>query len=122
MPVTSLVLPGNIDLYSRPRVKNADGSISTVRSMSFNDDSGKEVLIPTVVGNQVVSSQEAINHYYKTGEHLGIFNSPAEATTYAQQLHNDYAAGKYDRARMISPAGAERQNPAITGLMQASKK
>ena len=38
---------GNIDLTSRPSFRNADGSISTVGSASYNID-GKEVLLPTV--------------------------------------------------------------------------
>jgi len=79
---------GNIDLNNRPIVKNEDGSISTVRSMSFYDDKEhKEILIPTVIGNRVVSDQEAIDHYYETGEHLGKFDSPEEADKYAEELH-----------------------------------
>ena len=79
---------GNIDLNNRPIVKNEDGSISTVRSMSFYDDNEKkEILIPTVVGNRVVSDQEAIDHYYETGEHLGKFDTPEEADKYAEELH-----------------------------------
>lgn len=38
---------GNIDLYNRPQYRNADGSISTVDSTSFNIQ-GKEVLLPSV--------------------------------------------------------------------------
>lgn len=79
---------GNINLKNRPVVKNADGSISTVRSMSFNED-GKEVLVPTVVGGRVVSDREAIDHYRKTGEHLGKFKTPEAATAYAESLHRD---------------------------------
>jgi hypothetical protein len=45
--VRGLVERGNVgDLTDRPRVKNADGSVSTIRSMSFNDGK-REVLIPT---------------------------------------------------------------------------
>lgn len=94
---TGMVLPGNIDLYNRPRVKNSDGSVSTVRSMSFNHN-GLEVLVPTVhPSGYIMSDDEAIQHYLKTGQHLGIFSSPQHATNYAIQLHNDYAAGKYDK-------------------------
>ena len=84
--VPGLLEKGNIDLNKRPVVKNKDGSISTVRSMSFEED-GKEVLIPTVVGNKVVSDKEAIAYYRKTGEHLGKFDSPKAADAYAKTLH-----------------------------------
>lgn len=79
---------GNIDLNNRPVVKNSDGSISTVRSMSFYDDNErKEILVPTVVNGKIVSDDEAINHYYNTGEYLGKFDTVDEANTYAERLH-----------------------------------
>lgn len=86
-----LLVPGNIDLNNRPRVKNPDGSISTVRSIGVNVD-GKEVLIPTVVGDRVVSNADAVKEYKRTGQHLGIFDTPAHSDAYAQQLHEDQAA------------------------------
>ncbi len=83
---------GNIDLNTRPIVKNQDNSISTVRSMSFNED-GKEVLIPTVAadGSRILSEQEAIQQYHNTHQYLGIFDTPELATAYAQQLHQQQA-------------------------------
>lgn len=84
--------PGNIDLTNRPQVHNPDGSTSTVLSMSFNED-GKEILVPRISDDgRVLSNQEAIDQYHRTGKHLGIFGSPEEATTYAQQLHQDQAS------------------------------
>ena len=80
---------GNIDLYARPQVKNPDGSISTVRSMSFNDGS-KEVVIPTVSDDgRIMTDNEAIDNYYKTGKYLGKFNTVDEATKYAEKLQNE---------------------------------
>lgn len=78
---------GNIDLKKRPVVDNPDGSISTVRSMSFNLD-GKEVLLPTVSEDgRILTPDEAVAQYRRTGKHLGVFASPEEATSYAQRLH-----------------------------------
>jgi hypothetical protein len=86
--IAGLLELGNIDLYTRPRVQNDDGSYSTVRSMSFGDENGREILIPTVSDDDyIMSDNDAINRYYQTGKHLGIFNSPDAATAYAERLH-----------------------------------
>lgn len=82
---------GNIDPYSRKVEHRPDGSIATVESFGVNMD-GKEVLLPRVIDGKTVSVDAAIEHYKKTGQHLGKFDSPAHATAYAQKFHENQAA------------------------------
>lgn len=99
---------GNIDLAKRPVVNNPDGTISTVRSMSFGED-GVEVLIPTVSPDgKILSDQEAIDLYRQTGQHLGKFATPEDATAYAENLHNAQADfyGKRDASAVMRAAQA----------------
>jgi hypothetical protein len=43
------------------------------------------------VNGRVVSEKEAIDHYRKTGEHLGIYGSVDEAVKEAEKLHDEQA-------------------------------
>jgi len=82
-----LLEQGNIDLKHRPQVKLEDGSIATVRSMSFEED-GKEILVPTVSPDgKLLTDQEAIDLYHKTGQFLGKFDTPENANAFAEKLH-----------------------------------
>ncbi|WFS02216.1 lysozyme [Rhizobium tumorigenes] len=113
-PPAGLVEPGNIDLAKRPQVKNADGSVSTVRSISIEQD-GKEILIPTVSPEgKVLSNDDAVALFKKTGQHLGKFDTAADATAYAEQLHQ--AQAKFygvEGGQQISPGpGAPAGTPA----------
>jgi hypothetical protein len=68
------------------------------------DEHGHEVLVPTIVDGKFLTPdgkkpkpgspeekqmfKEAWKHYEKTGEHLGIFDTPEHADQYAQLVHN----------------------------------
>ena len=86
-----LVEPGNIDLLRRPKVKNEDGSYSTVYSMGIGIENGYTMNIPRVVEGRVVSPEEAIKYSRKTGQHLGIYKNKQAADNAADRLHKDQA-------------------------------
>lgn len=98
------VVEGNIQWYGRPRVDPPKGtrtpegdlaSWGTVHSASKGED-GLEVLFPTVYDGKWHSVEEAWRHYKKTGEHMGKFRTPDEATAYSMKYHNDASVGKFD--------------------------
>lgn len=102
-----LLAPGNIDLSRRPIVRNPDGSISTVRSISANFD-GREVLLPTVSDDgRIMSDQEAIDTYLRTGRNLGAFDTPEHATAYAQNLHSQQERQYAPQPQPVAPWEAD---------------
>lgn len=88
--IEGLTEKGNIDLTTRPKVVNEDGSYSTVKSTSVNID-GEEVLIPMVAkdGSRILNTEEAVKQYKDTGEFLGKFETPDAATKYGRSLSQD---------------------------------
>lgn len=98
-----MIARGTVNLFEQPIVQNKDGTTSTVDSVSVNIK-GKEYLLPTVTpdgrhfqGTLKEKAAQATEEFNKTGQHLGIFKSVAASNNYAAQLHNDYAAGRYNK-------------------------
>jgi hypothetical protein len=105
-----MVKPGNINLTTRPVVKNDDGSHSSEYSVSFEDENGHEVLVPTVVDGKFLTPdgkkpepgspaekamyKAAWTNYKKTGQHLGIYDTPEHADAAANLIHNRPTAPK----------------------------
>jgi len=87
IPTVGMIKPGNIDLDNRPVVENTDGTTSTVSTGTFGIEGGKTVLLPTIVNGKRVSGPEAFAHFKETGEHMGIFDSEANADKYDEALH-----------------------------------
>ena len=86
-----LLREGTLDLMNRPSVANPDGGESSVFSMSVGFDDG-EYLIPRVSEDgRLMGEEEAIAEFRRTGNHLGVFDSPEAATRYAEALHQQQA-------------------------------
>lgn len=108
---------GNIDLRTRPVVTNDDGTISTVRSMSFEED-GKEVLVPTVSPDgKLLSDDEAIDLYHRTGQFLGKFDNASNADAYAQALHEAQARYYEGRASGANAIGGHARDNRISDIL-----
>lgn len=98
--------PGNIDIHNRPVVKNPDGSISTVRSITVGFDDGQYVL-PTISDDgKTLTDDEAIALFKLTGKHLGKFDNEQEANSFAQSLHEQQAE-EYIMPQTANPSIAD---------------
>lgn len=115
-PFPGMLEQGNIDLAKRPIVRNPDGSISTVRSMSFEDNSGREVLVPTVSPDgRILSNRDAMELYGKTGQNLGKFDNPEDADRYAEALHKSQEQFYADQRQAPGASSALVQQQPIGG-------
>jgi hypothetical protein len=107
-----LVEAGNIPIWNRPTIQNADGSHSSELSVSFADENGHEILVPTIVNGKFLTPDgkmppgpppkdydsaspewkalwdKAWKHYEETGQNLGKFDNAENADAYAGALHN----------------------------------
>lgn len=101
---SGLVEQGNIDLTKQPSIHNPEtGGNSTVWSMSIGTDKGETLISRVTPDGKILSKQDAINYYKKTGNNLGTFKSVKDADSYAETLHNDYANGKIPTNENYAP-------------------
>lgn len=90
-----LIAPGNLDPFHRQALGNPGGGYSNTTSESFEIEHpnspylGKQVLVPTVVNGRRLTLDEAKQHFYRTGQHFGIFDSIYDAVNYSLWLHNE---------------------------------
>lgn len=80
---------GNVNLIDRPQLPTPDRGYQTVYTMTAGIDNGKTVLLPRVIEGKMHTPEEAIKHFKKTGEHMGIFESRKHADAFDEQLHKD---------------------------------
>jgi soluble lytic murein transglycosylase-like protein len=122
-----MIQPGNIDVSNLPAVPNPDGTVSTVRSISIEQD-GETYLIPTVINGKVVSNDEAIASFKKTGKNLGVFADEKSADTYAEQLHNSEArrvgamGATYSEAPAVDPRYADLPFSARMQVIESAQR
>ncbi len=78
---------GNLDINTPiAHVAMPDGKSATVRAIGYNID-GVEVVIPTVhKDGYIMSDDEAVAHYHKTGENFGKFDNPDNASRFSRAL------------------------------------
>ena len=82
---------GNIDLDKRKVLKDGD-EFKTEESITIGITIGdkneeKQVIIPTVIDGKKVSDKEATDHFFKTKQHLGMYETKEYAEAQAEKIH-----------------------------------
>lgn len=110
-----MVEKGNIDLSKRPVVGNADGSISTLRTLVIEED-GQHIVIPSITKDgKTLNKEDAIDYYHRQrhgDSHLGKFNNEEDAVAYSEQLHSDPIWQKSKDAYSVAPGTKTRDHKA----------
>ena len=84
---SGLLAQGNLDLSNRPAYQHPDDSVSSVYSMGQEVD-GREMLLPGVSERgKMLTPDQSLAEYLRTGNHLGAFDSPDASNRYAEALH-----------------------------------
>jgi hypothetical protein len=80
---------GNIDVSSRKTIKLSNGEVELFKPMAFRN-AGKVIVVPTITeGGKLLTESGAINKYFETGMHLGIFDDMSEAKVRIEQLEKE---------------------------------
>lgn len=104
-----MVEPGNMDLNRTPSIANPDGRVSSVLSSSFEDEDGREVMVPGVKhGKGFLDDPE--KEYRETGEHLGKFRATPDKK--ASDLADQYADTLHQQQENM---GRDRDSPRLLG-------
>jgi hypothetical protein len=146
-PVPGMVEQGNIDLNHRPQIKNDDGSSSTIFSVTVPVDKDGSVwkgkyekapayaLVPSIVDGKFLTpngkipakgdkqalqklEDAATDHYSKSGEHLGIFQTPQAAEKFTDTSHAYGADG--GKGYVFVPSGTGGPSKKPSSVPQAS--
>ena len=101
------------DLVDRPEVRTQEGP-ATLNSVGIGTDEG-EMLLPQVRRglDRLMTPEEAFEHYLRTGEHLGIFDTIEESNAEGERLSRE----QYDIGQIKKSPGAEGMLRALM-LMQ----
>lgn len=102
---------------NKPRINNADGSVSTERTITIEAD-GKHYNIPTIVNGKQLTPDEAVAAW-RAGKNkeVGVYDTQDEATAAARQRSDDI--GKAIGATGANPV--ERAMEVVKGPSMADK-
>src|SRR6516165_9823759 len=87
------VVAPNLDINRRPVIQNQDGSISTFRGTTVEQD-GVHYVVPGMTDTQPLSLEQSKAQFQNTGQHFGGFASEDEAQAFAKALHEGNAPGQ----------------------------
>ena len=89
----NMIEPPTDEIWDRPKVQNEDGTYSTAESITIDIDykgQPASVVIPTVYDGKHHTEEEAIERFFKTKLHFGIFkaDNPKIVEEYSINVHN----------------------------------